>query len=216
MPNVIVKHERARGCGYRKGGGYYFMLEEYQGHPCGKLPHELTYCPCCGAGIKFSRGFQWIDAKMIFPEGACELDRAAPCNSCVLCHPPEKMGLIWIGKQFYKTPQDWIKEGEEMGVSRRIKSIPKGFEVGKTWVAVAHIEAFASKNPDGSIKQSPAIFQVFRPTHIEYVVKGDETPEELEEIEKRGVTLVKVIPVGDQDKPSLFDVEEEADATPEN
>jgi hypothetical protein len=38
----------------------------------------------------------------------------------------------------------------------------------------------------------PGVFAVFRPTRIEYVVRGDETDEQLERLEKRGVTCVRV------------------------
>jgi hypothetical protein len=38
----------------------------------------------------------------------------------------------------------------------------------------------------------PAIFSAFVPTHVEYVVQGDETKEQLDKIVERGITLVKV------------------------
>jgi hypothetical protein len=107
------------------------------------------------------------------------------------------MGLIWIGEKFYKTTQEWMEEGRTMGVSRRIKGIPNGFKVGETWVAVAHIEGI----PGGETwegkkeKGKPAIFQVFKPSAIEYVVKGDETEEELTKLEGRGISLVKVVKI---------------------
>ena len=31
------------------------------------------------------------------------------------------------------TPEDWTKEAEEMGVSRRLSQIPKDLVVGETW-----------------------------------------------------------------------------------
>ena len=37
-----------------------------------------------------------------------------------------------------------------------------------------------------------AIFHAFRPTAVEYIVKGSESPAELDRLEKRGLTLVKV------------------------
>jgi hypothetical protein len=48
----------------------------------------------------------------------------------------------------------------------------------------------------------PAIFSVFRPSAIEYVVKGDETDEELESLGERSITPVRVERVkteGDED-----------------
>jgi hypothetical protein len=41
------------------------------------------------------------------------------------------------------------------------------------------------------------VFASFVPTHLEYVVKGDETEEELEDMIKRGITPVKVTPKAD-------------------
>lgn len=223
MANVRVSHERPRGCGYRKGGGLYLVLGEFQGHQCGKLPVPLEKCPTCGAGIKFARGWTWINGKSLFATRECWMNDRATKLMCVLEDPPEQMGLIWIGEKYYKTANDWINEGREMGVSRRIKSIPKGFKIGETWVCVAHIEGipapgggdnFCEKTPNNihefntkdvckhckkrRVKGTPAIFQVFRPTAIEYIVKGDETEEELEKLEERGISLVKVVKIGEK------------------
>lgn len=49
----------------------------------------------------------------------------------------------------------------------------------------------------------PGIFRVFKPSGLEYVVKGDESDEELEALEKRGIDLVKVIPEGQNDELDL-------------
>jgi hypothetical protein len=47
---------------------------------------------------------------------------------------------------------------------------------------------------DGSaLDQAPGIFKVFRPQRVEYVVTEEETEEELEALEKRGLSLVKVV-----------------------
>lgn len=43
--------------------------------------------------------------------------------------------------------------------------------------------------------QLPGVFCIFRPTRIEYVVSGEESDETLERLEKRGITLVRVIRV---------------------
>lgn len=118
-----------------------------------------------------------------------------------------------------------MEEGRDMGISRRIKAVPKGFKVGETWVAVGHIEAIPGgyvtdfekqglclehePNAKGTAckrckakkeKGKPAIFQVFRPTAIEYVVKGTESEKELEAIEERGIKLVQVIEIKEEKK----------------
>ncbi len=123
-----------------------------------------------------------------------------------------------------------------MGVSRRIRNIPREFEPGKTWVAVAHIEAIpvvgahelnilslhdaqaecscgqwslshTGEMTETQVKKAfakhlrgkPGIFQVFRPSHVEYVVRGDETEEDLEALRERGIVLVDVIPEGKEE-----------------
>lgn len=221
MANIRTSHEKPRGCGYRKSGGLYLVLPEYKGEPCGKLPLLMERCPCCGGGIKFARGWTWIGGKETFAGKECTITDRAMRLRCPLENPPEKMGLIWIGEKFYKTPEDWLTEGREMGVSRRVKSVPKGFKVGETWVCVAHIEGiaapgggehFCEKNLPNNIhefntkdvckhchkkriKGKPAIFHVFKPSAIEYVVKGTETEEQLTALEERGISLVKVIEI---------------------
>jgi len=224
MPNIRVSHEGKRGCGYRKEGGLYLVLPEFKGQACGKLPLTLDRCPCCGAGVKFARGWTWINGKLLFEKVVCCIAGDVEHRFCVLADPPEKMGLIWIGEKFYKTTDDWLNEGRDMGVSRRIQAIPHGFEVGKTWVCVAHVDAIPGAymidekdqkqilcdheaNAKGTAckkckakkeKGKGAIFQVFKPSAIEYVVKGTETEEELTKLEERGISLVKVVKIEDK------------------
>jgi len=231
MPNIRVSHERARGCGYRKEGGLYLVLPEFKGQPCGKLPLTLDRCPCCGAGIKFARGWTWIGGKETFAGKECTINDRVTKLTCVLENPPEKMGLIWIGEKFYKTPEDWLNEGRDMGVSRRIKAIPNGFKTGETWVCVAHVDAIPGAyviedgqkqglcnhepNAKGTAckkckakkeKGKGAIFQVFKPSAIEYIVKGTETEEELTKLEERGISLVKVVKIMPDHKPDQADL----------
>jgi len=193
--------------------------------PCGKLPLPLLICPCCGHGVKYSRGYTWVDATKLFAKQPCKY--AAGLNKDIYpqlrdhCYnkcPIQKeeigrCGLIWIGKKFYKTPDDWLKESQLQGVSRKLKTIPHGFEIGKTWILTAHLEAIKEKVDCTECKEhlyvdskkctgckgkryvdeyTPAIFQAFLPTEIQYVVKGDETDEEIETLEKRGLTPVKI------------------------
>lgn len=48
------------------------------------------------------------------------------------------------------------------------------------------------------VKFTPAIFHVFCPARVEYVVKEDDPEEKLNKLEERGFSLVKVIPKDDQ------------------
>jgi hypothetical protein len=210
-----IENEAKRGCGYRKEGGMYLMA----GAPtasCGKLPLALDICPCCGQGIKPSRGWTWVSGAKLFEGRKCEADPSArPCNGglCPLAYPPERMGLLWVGEKFYKTPADFLKEGMAQGVSRRLAAIPRDFVLGETLVLFAHAKAMTKPCPDCLVAPEPkvgdlicdcetchgmsiipqaGIFGCFRPERIEYIVKADDTTEKLEGIEKRGITLVKL------------------------
>jgi hypothetical protein len=136
----------------------------------------------------------------------------------------DRCGLLWIGEKFYSTPEEYLAEARAMGLSRRIQAVPHDFKLGETWVLLAHrkgiTETCAACNgtmdkawdcdkdrgfgdpPPEAIKcdcddgkvYTPAIFSCYLPTAVEYIVKGDESEEELERLEKRGFSLVKVVP----------------------
>lgn len=167
--------------------------------------------------MKPTRGWTWVDADRLLAHKGCTFG-PEECGRCPFADSVGRAGLLWVGGAFYPTPDDWSREAAEMGVSRRIPAVPKGLEVGKTWVLVAHREAITSAclncqgAPDwadahegrvcdgcggtGAVG-APAIFRAFVSTRIEYVVKGDETEEELTRLVDRGIEPVKVIPVGD-------------------
>lgn len=143
----------------------------------------------------------------------------------------ERAGLIWIGEVYYPTPESWVAEGKAMGFSRRISAVPQGYVAGETWVLVGHrkaiqeglvctkpdeykgtkarnfeeAEAIAEPWPVPSAEWAdayvPAIFHLWLPERLEYVVKGDETEDELQALAERGIEPVQVIEVhepGDQ------------------
>lgn len=192
---IEKRTESARGCGWRKAGGLYLVCG---GVPscCGKLPLEMTICPTCGTGIKPSRSWTWVDGDALFSKRKCSAEGPL-CRGCLLEGEIGRAGLIWCGEKFYKTPTAFLKESEKLGVSRRITAVPKGFEVGKTTVLMAHRNGIGEivTSEDGLRKEKfvPAIFAVFRPSAIEYIVKGDETKEQMESLEKRGITAIKVV-----------------------
>lgn len=195
MATITTVSEPKRGCGYRKGGGIYFRSDG-AAMDCGRLPMELTTCPCCGEGVKFSRAPQWITG-MLLQSSVCTNEQ--PCN-CPLSkiYPGERYLLLWVGEKFYPTPEHFTRESREHGISRRIKSIPKGFEHGKTRIFLGHIKAVATPDPDnpGKMLYSRGVFASFVPSRIEYVIKGDETSEELDRMEKNGLKIVNVVPQG--------------------
>lgn len=231
MNLIQTRSDRKRGCGWRKPGGLYMVAA---GIPmaCGKLPIPLDRCPCCGHGVKPTRGFAWIDGdQMIAPQkGKCRLRDEGHCARCPLSDAMfdciGRVGLVWIGGKFYPKPEDWTKEAAELGVSRRIPMVPKDFVAGKTWIWVAHRKTIAKRCPhcwedvkqalvketkrvpcafceDTGTIHTPGVFHMFKPTAIEYVVKGDETDDELERMVKRGITPVKIERV-EEEEPSLL------------
>jgi len=202
--------EPKRGCGFRKIGGLY-LVGGGIGMPCDRLPFPLTVCPCCSQGVKQALGFTWIDVAKFFqgPHIVTPPIIARPfhnelcqCHSlCPLCRHPETMGragLIWIGEKFYKFPIDFVKEGVELGFSRRIKAIPHGFKIGETWVLLAHakavpVDAVASLPPIQEKDFKPGIFYAWLPQRIEKIMKeSTRGTEEIEALEKRGITPVFV------------------------
>lgn len=47
--------------------------------------------------------------------------------------------------------------------------------------------------------QAPGIFRMFKPSRIEYILKGDETSAEIADLEKRGLTTVRLVRDDGQD-----------------
>jgi hypothetical protein len=184
---VTVVYDRQRGCGWRKPGGLYLMCNG-PGMPCGRLPIALEVCPWCGGGIKPTRSWAWVNGTQVAAEKQCTNAGGRECAVCPLSKPMGRVGLLWIGEAFYKTPDEFIREANAQGLSRRISTVPKGFVIGETWVWLAHRKTI--RNADGS--WTAGVFRAFKPDRIEYVTRGDETQEELERLEKRGITPVHV------------------------
>ena len=193
MATIFTSFENPRGCGYRKKGGIYLVSGKFI-KGCDLLPIPLTYCKCCGAGIKPARGWTWIDLSL-FEDLTCP-----KCTSDTMCLPfywkKGAVGLLWVGGVYYDNPSKFINEAVNMVISRRISAVPRGFEIGKTWVLLAHRKAIPAEDPNED--PSPGVISAFLPEHIDYIVKGDETEEELDALEKLGFRLVSVVPVVDQ------------------
>jgi hypothetical protein len=192
--------DQKRGCGWRKAGGLYLVCKG-EAVKCGKLPIPLDICPTCSGGIHFARSWTWVDGKALLGDRLCQALNPIYCAGCLLGPSLGRAGLLWIGEKFYKTPNDWMREACFQGVSRRIPAVPRDFVLGKTVVLVAHIKAVKNFKPancdDPTSKDeyvySPGIFSAFIPTAVEYITKGDETAEQIEAFEKRGVTPVHVV-----------------------
>jgi hypothetical protein len=186
--------EHKRGCGFRKISGLYLVGTGMM-VGCDRLPFPLKVCPVCNQGIKFSRGHTFIDfRKMAGKHKNCT------CNICPVCDPlDERYLLMWVGKKYY-SPDAFIREAKKMGVSKRINSIPKGLELGKTWVLLAHIEAgtelVEDKNTLTGKKKipSPGIFYAFRPERVEKIVteKQFKNKREMKKLRDTGITPIPV------------------------
>lgn len=191
-PAIQTRVEGKRGCGYRKPGGLY-MVNASEGKACGRIPFPLIVCSCCGEGFRPSRGYRWVDGQKILetaPE--CSFDECK--EDCGFREGNEEnVGraiLIWVSPDNYPTPEDFMNEAGNMGISRRISGdqIPRGLIVGKTWIFLAHREAI-DVHSDEPI---PGVFHAFVPEMVEYVVKGSETDVEIANLVKRGITPVQV------------------------
>lgn len=203
--------EPKRGCGYRKVGALYLCGSGIT-ISCDKLPFLIEYCPVCGSGIKFTQSFTWIDWMKFAGEHHPMMICRCP-KVCPVCHPegkPRPYGLMWVGEASY-TPQHFVKEALEMGVSKKIPFIPKELKLGETIVLLAHKkgilkglkEVVESKSNHVDIhheqEYSPTIFYCFKPTTVEMLVWQSElTDERKEELKKRGITPIP-IPDGDID-----------------
>lgn len=181
VPTITtITDEPERGCGFRKAGGIY-LCSSGMGYPCGKLPLPLDICPTCGSGIHFARSWTWINPQPLFAHVPCQIDNY--CGICPAANPPARAGLLWVGERTYKTPDAFTAEAMKLGVSRRIKAVPRDFKLGEAWVFVAHIKACGG---------NPGIFHAFKPQRIEYAIDGTESEEDLTALEKRGLTLIKL------------------------
>ena len=120
-----------------------------------------------------------------------------------------------VGEKYYKTPQDFVKEALAMGISKRIPFIPKGLELGKTIIYLAHPKACEVKEPAAlqeamaiveeaqtkrprlleaeKVEKKLGIFCAFIPKRVEKLVWESElTDEKREQLEKRGITPVSI------------------------
>jgi hypothetical protein len=218
-PSVMTIVEGKRGCGYRHNG-LYLKSDNTDWMGCGKLPVAIDKpCPVCGSGIRITRGLQKVNWKILSQNNPCKTPDE--CSHC-LANVTEYAWLMSVGEKFYKTPGDFTKEALEMGISKRIHAVPRGFKVGESVVLLCHKyavtewqeveiplgsvtedmrreESLFDKNVEtGTVKKMvptfhQGIFAIFKPTRLEYVVKGDETDAEIERLIERGIVPVKVV-----------------------
>ncbi len=212
--------EARRQCNFRKIGGSYLCCDG-PSIVCGRLPLKLLPCPLCSHVIPFSRGLARITPREVAYSAD---DCTQPPDHCALCPMTNAMdqetaGLHWIGQAHY-SPQEFLEESNRLGISRRVPwPLPKWFELGKTWLFLAHIAVFQDtcaqcegkttielggmyvKCPecDGSGQVPvPGVFQVFKPQRVERIIPDTMGEAERELLRKEGLTLVEV-PANDPD-----------------
>lgn len=187
--------EKQRGCGFKKPGGLY-LIGGASSSSCCRLPFPLTVCSCCGQGVKFSRGFTWINTDLFNAHAmnTCELKE----TNCIMTLRNLRIGLMWVGESFYKTPQHFINEAWHLGISKRISQLPKDCEPGKTWIALAHRKCITEFSAGAEFKMVPGVFMIFKLTAVQYVVNGKETEQELQKLQDKGIDLIRVKREGQQ------------------
>jgi hypothetical protein len=209
--------EKRRACGYRKVGGLY-LVSDGLGASCCKLPIILKTCPCCGNGVKQARGWTWIDPSP-WIKGECKSwngKKSMAGGFCPLADPRvlgQRVGLLWIGEQFYPTPEAFAEEANEMGISRRITAVPRGFKVGEHWVFLAHPKLERSINPDTKEAEwAGGVFRVFKPTRIEKIITESQSKDEIamKRLELQKITSV-IVPDDDKDHQGTVYDKDEAD-----
>ncbi len=199
--------EKIRGCGYRKVGGLYLVGSGIE-RGCDMLPIRLQPCPTCGFEIPVNRGFLWINKRWL--ECYAKAHRATvhcKCpKTCSLCFPEgndlKKYGLMWVGSHAY-SPASFISEASRQGISKRIAKIPKGLQLGKTWVLLAHKKVPFFPKTFGGMTAEPvydsAVFSAFVPRRVEKLIwKSEATPERLKKLKEQGITPI-IIKDGDKD-----------------
>lgn len=202
---IKVVQDHKRGCGWRTKKSSLYFRSDGLSMGCGRLPIELEVCPCCGRGIKQSRQFQWVEADEIIRQA-----EHTPCktpDACGFCPIGRALnggelgraGLIWVGEMHYPTPEDYVEESRKYGVSRRINmdQVPRGFEIGKTWILLAHSKAIVKAEFGQPVEYKGGIFSMFKPDRIEVICDGTETEEEVDRYLERGLTPVFVERVED-------------------
>lgn len=209
--------EAMRACGWRKIGALY-LVGEKSGIACCKLPIPLVphFCNVCGLDhtVHHFQGWKWVDPKPLISSKPCLAENVAFFAAYCPAMDPERMGdkvgLMWVGVHFYPTAEAFLFEANAMGISKRINTLPRGFELGKTWVFLAHPRAIRNQPAAtdwqllGLVKPAdaeeakdswtPAIFRIFRPIAVEKIVTRTQLADEseMDKLRERGITPVAV------------------------
>jgi len=148
--HVTDVYEKERGCGFRRQGWY--LRADGGSHECGKLPLKIEPCECCGLQVKLTRGLQLVNIKNLFKNATCKT-YGTGCAFCLI-NRAETGYLLTIGHKFYKYWEDFSREADEMGISKRVSfPLPRNFKVGESVVLLAHPKVFTELVPEESIEE---------------------------------------------------------------
>jgi hypothetical protein len=184
--------ESARGCGFRQWHGVYFMSGSFI-EQCDRGIIEIEPCECCGERPRFNRGISRINPYQLFGKHEIlkekTIDMMEDCRHlrknpfCYMCDPPTHGFLDWVGKDNY-TPESFLKEAHEQGISRRLPkdAIPVDFVVGKSKVYLAmqglvekvEAETVGDKGKKPRKIKRDGIFMAYIPTRIEKLFHAEE------------------------------------------
>lgn len=152
-----------------------------------------TTCPLANENLPDRAGLLWI-GEAFYPTPKAYMDEAI------------EMGL---SRRISAVPKDfvvgehWVMLAHRKGIKTGVKFVCSwdGQETGDEYDTEGEArEKCQGESGDWTYEPvdqfQAAIFTMFKPTAVEYVVKGDETDEDLERLVKRGLTLVKVVNPG--------------------
>lgn len=235
---IEVSVEHARGCGWRrpdKTGVGIYLVGPMAAEICERLPYYVPPCHGCGSVFRFFRGWMGVGPSERFSdEPRCGQDGPQENHRheiCAMCSPeiagPNAM-VVFVGNKFY-SPAEFVDEALKMGASKKVSNLPEWFEIGKTWVYLAHNKACFRQKEDPKTKRPvfdektkepvmvllPGLIGCFRPVQIDLVVKNERAiPERAKRYAERfgdeRCRIVRVVPAeGEQ---TNFDEKEEANA----
>lgn len=191
---VMVRGER--GCGTRNTRGYYLCGGEGLQVKCHRLPLPIPICEACERPLIVPiRGIQMIEPTKIWTVCPEIHNPGYLCHAltCPICEPPEKAYVVWVGESYYETPDSFLNEAQEMGISRKIHAVPEGLEVGD-WIYLGfrkYIPTGEYKR-DGTEIKEPGIFHAYQVHTIEKLLTEKQQKDQyyVKTLLDRGITPV--------------------------
>jgi hypothetical protein len=193
--------EDERLAGFRHVHNMYLVSHKNITLKCDRFPLEVSFCPTCGSGIKFSRGLALINPVKLLGE-----HKSCTCPStCPVCHPKNTTAFTTgIGGKFYDRLDSFVREATDIGVSKTVHNIPRTLTLNKTGVYVIYRDVNAltldsQQNMNHNKHESFYIVAYFIPEALEYLMWESEINDRTKSsAERRHITIIPV-PDGDKD-----------------